>query len=249
MPRAAALAVAALLFAALAGGVEARAEGPSPASAPGPAPCRIAIAAVEPGSGLPPGLLLAIALVESGRADPARGGRLEPWPWAYNLEGEGRFPATRAAAVAEVAALRESGRRSIDVGCMQINLLHHPGAFRDLDQAFEPEANVRYAARFLRDLHARFGGNWAAAIANYHSGEMERGLLYHRRIALARIGVAVAAGGPIPLPAAAGQGLCAPGLAPMLTVRRTAARAARAARTQIVCRRPGGGGRPAAGRS
>ncbi len=205
--------------------------------------CRRAIAAVEPGSGLPPGLLLSIALVESGRADPARGGRLEPWPWAYNVEGEGRWPGSRAAAVAEVAALRAAGRRSIDVGCMQINLLHHPDAFRDLDQAFDPEANLRYAVRFLRSLHARFGGNWAQAIAHYHSATPERGLLYQRRVALARIGAAVASGGPIPLPAAAGRGLCAPGLKPMLTVRRAAARRApaAAARTQIICR----GGRAA----
>lgn len=241
-PRAAGAVLLLALLPAAFGAARAEAQG-----APAPLACRRAIAAVEPGAGLPPGLLLAIALVESGRSDPAQGGRLEPWPWAYNVEGEGRFPATRAAALAEVAALRAAGRRSVDVGCMQINLLHHPTAFRDLEQAFEPEANIRYAARFLRELHARHGGDWSAAIAHYHSGEVERGMLYHRRVALARIGAAVSAGGPLPLPAAAGRGLCAPGLAPMLTIRRPAARAARGASTRIICQ--AGTRRPAPGQS
>lgn len=211
--------------------------------------CRRAIAAVEPGSGLPPGLLLAIALVESGRRDPATG-RIEPWPWAMNVEGEGRLPASRAAALAELRALQARGVRSVDVGCMQVNLAHHPQAFPDLERAFDPEANVRYAAAFLRQLRARTG-DWPQAIANYHSGEELRGLTYHRRVALARIGAGLAAGGglgPIPLPAAAAGGLCAPGMAPVLvmgpaTGRRGAAAGARRpppglpVRPRVVCRR------------
>jgi soluble lytic murein transglycosylase-like protein len=209
--------------------------------------CRRAIAAVEPGSGLPPGLLLAIALVEAGRRNPATG-RAEPWPWALNIEGEGRLPASRAAAVAEVRAAQARGARSIDVGCMQVNLLHHPNAFPGgLEQAFEPEANLRYAAAFLRDLKARTG-TWPQAVANYHSGDDMRGLMYHRRVALARIGEGLATGGPIPLPASAGAGLCAAGMAPVLVLGGAGA-AARAAgvgprrppagalRPRVVCRR------------
>ncbi|MBX9698777.1 MAG: lytic transglycosylase domain-containing protein, partial [Acetobacteraceae bacterium] len=177
-------------------------------AAPGPAApaedwsaCRRAIAAVEPGSGLPPGLLLAIALVESGRRDPASG-RVEPWPWAMNVEGAGRLPSDRASALAELRALQARGVRSVDVGCMQVNLAHHPQAFPSLEAAFDPPTNVRYAAAFLRQLFARTG-DWPQAIASYHSGEDLRGLRYHRRVALARIGAGLAAGGPIPLPAAA----------------------------------------------
>jgi soluble lytic murein transglycosylase-like protein len=209
--------------------------------------CRRAIAAVEPGAGLPPGLLGAIALVESGRRDP-RTGRVEPWPWAYNVEGEGHHPATRAQAVAEVAALLAAGRRSVDVGCMQVNLAHHPAAFPGgLEQAFEPEANLRYAAAFLRDLRARTG-DWAQATANYHSGQAERGLLYHRRVTLARIGAGFSGGGvggAIPLPAAAAGGLCAAGMAPVLVAaagtgaRRPPARAG--VRPRIVCRKAAAG--------
>ena len=41
---------------------------------------------------------------------------------------------------------RAQGARSIDVGCMQVNLLHHADAFASLEQAFDPVANARYAA-------------------------------------------------------------------------------------------------------
>jgi hypothetical protein len=197
--------------------------------------CRRAIAAAEPGSGLPPGLLGAIALVETGRRDP-RTGRVAPWPWSYNAAGEGRAAPTREAAVAEVAALLARGIRSIDIGCMQVNLAHHPTAFAGLDQAFDPEANLRYAVGFLRALHARTG-NWADAIAQYHSGEATRGLAYHRRVSLARLGAAYGSGaGSVPLPPGAAAGLCASGRVPVLVIRGTAGRAPRsAARPRIRC--------------
>jgi hypothetical protein len=176
--------------------------------------CRRAIAAVEPGSGVPPGLLGAIALVESGQRNP-RTGAPEPWPWSYNTAGEGHAPPTKAAAMAEVSALLARGIRSIDVGCMQVNLLHHPDAFASLEQAFDPDANLRYASRFLRELRAR-AGDWGGAIARYHSGEAERGAAYSRRVALARMGAAWGQGGGVPLPPQIAQNICAPGLTPML---------------------------------
>jgi soluble lytic murein transglycosylase-like protein len=186
-------------------------EPPRPAPAPDPwLACRQAIAAAEPASGLPPGLLLSIALVETGRAMPGSG-RLEPWPWSLNVEGEGRVHASRAAAVADAQALLAAGRRSIDVGCMQVNLLHHPNAFPSVEQGFDPAVNVAYAIRFLRSLQARLG-SWEAAIAAYHSSDPERGGAYHRKVAMAQLGAAWTGGGMVLLkPSAALEGLCAPG--------------------------------------
>ncbi len=37
------------------------------------------------------------------------------------------------------------GVQSIDVGCFQINMYYHPGAFATLEQAFDPRANAAYA--------------------------------------------------------------------------------------------------------
>lgn len=193
--------------------------------------CRRAIASVEAGSGLPPGLLLSIALVETGRSD-TRTGRFEPWPWSLNVVGEGRILPSQAAAVEEVALLQAAGRRSIDIGCMQVNLLHHPDAFPDIATGFRPEANIRYAVAFLKALYARTG-SWAAAIANYHSADPERGADYHRRVLLARLGRAWGAGGGVvPIAAAAAQGLCAPGLRPVLLIK------GKAPRPHLGCRKP-----------
>ncbi|MBB5693056.1 lytic transglycosylase domain-containing protein, partial [Muricoccus pecuniae] len=160
--------------------------------------CRQAIAEAEPSSGLPPGLLGAIALVESGARDPATG-RASPWPWSYNAEGAGRAAPGRAEAIAEVSALLARGVRSVDVGCMQVNLLHHPRAFASLAEGFDPRANLAYAIRFLRELYARTG-DWGEAVARYHSGEAERGQAYRRRVALAQVasGGASAAWPPVP---------------------------------------------------
>lgn len=233
-----------LLRAALLGALALLASRPAAAQHADPwSACARAIAALEgiPGFGLPPGLLGAIALVESGRRDPATG-RIAPWPFAWNAEGRSGYPPSRAAAVAEVAALQAGGVRSIDVGCMQVNLMHHPRAFASLDQAFDPEANVRYARRFLLDLHARTG-DWAQAVASYHSGDAGRGLAYHRRVALARLGATGQSA--VPLPAAAAAGLCARNLAPVLLLRwspsaRRAGVPARAVpRPRVVCRPPG----------
>ncbi|HEV7265532.1 MAG TPA: transglycosylase SLT domain-containing protein [Falsiroseomonas sp.] len=183
--------------------------------------CTRAIAAAERGAGIPTGLLLAIARVESGR--PAPRGGVAPWPFAINADGSGRFPESREAAIAEVEALRARGIRSMDVGCMQVNLFHHPEAFPDLGAAFDPVRNVAFAVRFLRQLRARTG-NWAEAIAQYHSTEPGRGLAYHSRVRVAR----VAAGTLLSAPAAL-RGLCVPG-------RRAAMLVAPNGRPRIVCR-------------
>ncbi|MCK8784789.1 transglycosylase SLT domain-containing protein [Roseomonas sp. NAR14] len=177
--------------------------------------CRRAIAALEPGSGIPPGLLGAIALVESGRAIPGAG-RAEPWPWAYNAAGDGNVPPGKARAVAEVAALLGRGVRSVDVGCMQINLQSHPAAFATLEEAFDPLANVRYAIRFLNTLRSRTG-DWGLAIARYHSGEVVRGAAYYRRVAMAQLGNAWDRGGAVPLPPAVAPS-CAAGYVATLLV-------------------------------
>lgn len=197
--------------------------------------CRQAIAAAEPGSGLPPGLLGAIALVESGGTDP-RSGRPEPWPWTYNAGGEGHAAADKPSAIAAVQALLAAGQRSVDVGCMQVNLFYHPDAFGSLEEAFDPRANIRYAIRFLRSLYASTG-DWGTAIARYHSGEAGRGAAYNRRVALARLGAGWGRGGRVPLPAALGKGLCAPGMSPALSLGKRLAPRQPFPRPRLVCMR------------
>jgi len=129
--------------------------------------CAAAAAEAERAHGVPPGLLLAVGRIESGRPDPGTR-RVEPWPWTINAAGAGQFFATKEEAAAAVGSLQMRGMRSIDVGCFQVNLMHHPSAFASLDEAFDPVANALYAAGFLADLRARLGA-WPAAVAAYHS--------------------------------------------------------------------------------
>jgi hypothetical protein len=93
--------------------------------------CRKAVAQANGDGELPKHLLTAIAQVESGRWHKASGEKLA-WPWTVTAEGKGRHLPSKEAALAEIKSLQSRGVSSIDVGCMQINLRHHPEAFEDL---------------------------------------------------------------------------------------------------------------------
>lgn len=153
---------------------------PIPAAAEPGRLCRAAIQAAERAAGIPAQLLMAIGRVESGRRDPDTGA-FHPWPWTINAEGRGQFFPTKAAAIAAVQQLQAQGVRSIDVGCMQINLRHHPDAFPNLDAAFDPATNARYAARFLTELNAS-RNDWQRAASAYHSQTPEFAEPYRARV-------------------------------------------------------------------
>jgi len=129
---------------------------------------------------IPSGLLAAISLAETGRTN-AETGELGPWPWTINVNGQGRYFDSKEEAVEETRKLLDSGQRSIDVGCMQVNLRYHPTAFRSIDDAFDPMNNVNYAAKFLlslRDLQ----GSWQQAVERYHSADDGRREQYRERV-------------------------------------------------------------------
>lgn len=145
------------------------------------AQCDAAIqaAAKVPGK-VPEKLLPSIARVESGRLDSSTG-RIRPWPWTINVEGTGYFYDTKEEVIAAVKALQAKGKRSIDVGCMQVNLMHHPKAFAGLEEAFDPPTNARYAVRFLLSLYA-MTKDWPLATAYYHSSTPDLGEEYQRLV-------------------------------------------------------------------
>ena len=142
--------------------------------------CLLAAERLEEARSLPDGLLQAIALVETGRPRPDHPARFA-WPWTIHAEGRGQWFDSRAEAVAAVEALQARGVKSIDVGCFQVNLKHHPAAFRDLESAFTPAENARYAADFLKKLFGRTR-SWTMATAHYHSSNPDNGLPYRQRV-------------------------------------------------------------------
>lgn len=129
--------------------------------------CVEQISRAERKYGIPAKLLHAIAATETGRKHQATGRKI-PWPWSVNVEGRPYLYSTKLEAVRAVEAFQKEGRTSIDVGCMQVNLRHHPTAFANVSQAFEPSYNVDYAARFLRSNYDETKV-WRDAVGKYHS--------------------------------------------------------------------------------
>jgi soluble lytic murein transglycosylase-like protein len=129
---------------------------------------------------LPHEILHSIALQES-RKSHSQYKISVVWPWTVGVQGQGFYFATRQEAVRFTREQLRSGQTNIDVGCMQINLKHHPGAFKNLDQAFLPQYNVNYAASLLRQHYDKHK-DWDAAIGHYHSSTAHLAHIYQARV-------------------------------------------------------------------
>ncbi|MCA3554251.1 transglycosylase SLT domain-containing protein [Aestuariivirga sp.] len=132
----------------------------APAGAGGVCEREMSGAAAE--AGVPLGVLYAVAMTETGRK-----GSLHPY--ALNIEGLTVITTTKQDALAEYDRARRSGKKLIDLGCMQVNHHYHGRAFASVSAMLDPALNVRYAARFLKDLRQK-EGSWAMAVARYHAG-------------------------------------------------------------------------------
>lgn len=132
----------------------------------------------ENAQGIPAYLLRAISNVESGRYI---GGNITPWPWTINVEGKGYIFKTKQDAIKAVEKFQRQGAKSIDVGIMQINLRHHPNAFRNLEEAFDPQLNISYGAKFLKQLFQQHK-SWNLAIGHYHSATPKFHNAYKQRV-------------------------------------------------------------------
>lgn len=173
---------------------------PAAAAAPGLASlCEQAAQVAASESGVPVDVLRSITLTETGRrAD----GAFLPWPWTVNMEGIGKWFDTRAEAQDYVDRHFGRGARSFDVGCFQINYRWHGSAFSSIEEMFDPQANARYAARFLGELHAEFG-DWSRAAGAYHSRTPALAGKYAERFERIRARLAP------PLPDSGGDGITA----------------------------------------
>ncbi len=129
-------------------------------------------------------LLTTIASVETGRWDEEHKQK-RAWPWTVNAQGKGTFFETKAEAIREVKRLQAQGVKSIDVGCMQINLAYHPDAFDNIEDAFDPQKNAQYAAKFLKNLYEANDQDWIKAAMAYHSKTPKKALRYKKKIVTA----------------------------------------------------------------
>lgn len=102
---------------------------------------------------LPDGLLVAVALSESGLH-----------AHALNIGGHACFPASRDAARALLAAA--PGRAAVMAGCVQVNARVHA---RGGDWPLDADRATGWAAGLLHRWHAETG-SWGAALARWHGG-------------------------------------------------------------------------------
>lgn len=126
------------------------------AAQPSPSPraaCLLAVRAAEARHGLPPGLLVAVALAESGLHANA-----------LNIGGRAHYPARAEEARRLLAAAPPEA--SLMVGCLQVNARVHAGSTA---WALDPARAADWAARYLLRHHAEYG-DWVAALSRWNGG-------------------------------------------------------------------------------
>ncbi len=119
---------------------------------------------------IPSGMLLAIALVESGM-DGA------PNPYAVSADGRAIMARTPQDAARHLRDRSGKLRQNTYVGCMQISVQVHKGQFQPLERIVDPRENVWYAGRMLLRLHGE-EGSWKAALARYNGTSPRRAQAY-----------------------------------------------------------------------
>jgi soluble lytic murein transglycosylase-like protein len=131
--------------------------------------------------GIPSELFYSVALAESGKhIEHLRTTR--PWPWTLNVQGEGRYFPSRQAAVDAVHQAFAKGRRSIDIGLMQVNWAYHATALRSVEAAIDPYHNLDVGAGILAECF-RTRGDWWAAVGCYHAPiDADRAARYRERV-------------------------------------------------------------------
>lgn len=114
--------------------------------------------------GVPPKMLYAIAMTESGFYDQ---GESAPWPWTLNVEGNAkRYPDRKSMFDGLMSSLR-SGQTRVDIGLMQVNWYWQ---FDRIDSPWtitDPIVNLKVGAAILRH-HFLESGDWWEAAGRYH---------------------------------------------------------------------------------
>ncbi|CAK0753173.1 Lytic transglycosylase domain-containing protein [Azospirillaceae bacterium] len=123
---------------------------------------------------IPSGLLLAIALVESGQDG-------EPQPYAISVGNRSHFAQDAHGALRLIQDRNGGMRSNVYVGCMQLSLTHHHKNFKPVERIVDPEANVLYAGKLLVRLHGEVG-TWKAAVARYNGASPQHAQAYLCRV-------------------------------------------------------------------
>ena len=130
---------------------------------------------------VPPDLLYAIALTESGRTIDEKHG-FQPWPWTLNVSGTGQVFDSRRLANRTLQSVLNSNNHHVDVGLMQVNWHFHKSKFESSVHALDPRTNLRVGAGILRWCY-RQKNDWWKAVGCYHApNSPERAGEYRKRV-------------------------------------------------------------------
>lgn len=132
--------------------------------------CLEKIRQVEKEKGIEPGLLEAIAQIES-----------KSCPYVVNACGRGYSFKSASEAAKFVKEKQTQGYRNISVGAMQLHVPSHRRNFKSLEEMCEIEHNVAYGAKLFKKLKRQCGTN-EGAIKLYHSPNSHANEIYKTRV-------------------------------------------------------------------
>ena len=132
--------------------------------------CTNVITRQEAQKHIPSGLLKAIAMVESGMS-----------PWAVNARGHAHNFTSKEKAATYIRQLIDEGVGNIGIGCMQLHYASHHRSFRSVEEMLEPEKNIAFAAKLLKNLESRHG-SLDTAVKRYHSALPSCNKPYKKRV-------------------------------------------------------------------
>ena len=115
-------------------------------------------------SGVPPGILYAMALQESGRHMK---GEWAPWPWTLNINGEPQYYDGRQAMFQALMAAVGAGTTNVDIGPLQVNWRWQFELLGSPWQSTDPVYNTKVGSQILR-RHSLQTGDWWQAVGRYH---------------------------------------------------------------------------------
>lgn len=115
--------------------------------------------------GIPKDLLYSIAYVES-RARP----------WAVYANGKGKYFKSLHKAHKFIKDKQEEGTENLFVGCMQLCVKSHGRKFQKIQDILDPEKNIYFAAKLLKQLYKKFG-SWEDAVKYYNASTKKESYL------------------------------------------------------------------------
>lgn len=116
-------------------------------------------------TGVPPAVLYALALQESGTL---LRGKQVPWPWTLNVAGKPyRFANRDTACTALLHAINKVGGKAVDAGLGQINMGWNGHSFEQPCEALDPYRNLAVATTLLAQ-HKTADNDWVVAAGLYH---------------------------------------------------------------------------------